>query len=171
LADNGETDKASEIIHKFVGDIKKADVPTIYTPNIVLNYLINRKIRQCKDENIDFNCFISGDIQGIEDVDMYILLENLIDNAIEACVQTDNPRIHLSIFFDAGSMLIEVGNSIKEDILKLNVDMNSTKSDKLNHGFGLKNVKDVVSKYHGSISYDIKIEGYLVCNVTIYAQN
>ena len=32
----------------------------------------------------------------------------------------------------------------------------TTKSDKKNHGFGIRNVKDTVNKYGGSIEYGIK---------------
>ena len=58
----------------------------------MLNYLLNRKINQCREAGIDMACYILGNIAGVDDMDLYILLENLCDNAIEA--KQDNVRSH-----------------------------------------------------------------------------
>ena len=41
-----------------------------------------------------------------------------------------------------GNRIKEIGNSIE-----------TTKADKENHGFGLKNIKSIVEKYKGEIKY------------------
>jgi sensor histidine kinase regulating citrate/malate metabolism len=61
---------------------------TIYTPNLILNYLLNEKIKVAKENNIRFNhdIFISEKVQLNTDF-FAIVVGNLIDNALQACLR------------------------------------------------------------------------------------
>ena len=72
-------------------------------------------------------CYVLGDITGVDDMDLYILLENLCDNAIEAAAQSNNPTIKLQISEDNGNLCIYIGNTTPGNVLKNNPDMNTTK--------------------------------------------
>lgn len=167
LVDNGDCKKASDFLHKFIETRNTTKENVIYSNNVILNYMLNRKIKQCEESGIDISCFINGIIDGVEDVDLYILLENLIDNGIEASVQTENAKMHLNIYADEHNIEIEIGNSTKEDILKINPDMKTTKKDKTKHGYGLQNVREVVQRYNGKMEYRIKMKNYIVCRITL----
>lgn len=167
LLDDGEYQKAKEFLNKFVSERDVLKKSIIYSDNLVLNYLLNRKIKQCEDGKIDITCFVNGVMDGIEDADLYILLENLLDNAMEASLQTEKRKMELSIYADDSHIDIEIGNSAKDDVLVINPDMHTTKKDKLSHGFGLQNVKDIVKRYNGLIEYQSKERGYVLCKVKL----
>lgn len=167
LIDDGKCDEASDFLHKFVETRYIGEENLLYTSNVILNYLLNRKINQCKEQGIDITCFVNGVIDKVEDVDLYILLENLIDNGMEASVQTQKAKMHLNIYADEQHIEVEIGNSVKENVLENNPDMNTTKKDKMLHGYGLKNVRDVVHRYNGKIEYGIKVKNYIICKILL----
>lgn len=155
--------KATQMLDKYSTGQKNINLAEIISNNIVLNYLLNRKINQCHDSGIDMGCYVLGDITGVDDMDLYILLENLCDNAIEAAAQSNNPTIKLQISEDNGNLCIYIGNTTPGNVLKNNPDMNTTKKDKGMHGFGIMNIRDIIDKYNGTINYEQQGDNYLMC--------
>ncbi len=155
--------KALEVLDKYSTGYKNINVTEIVSNNIVLNYLLNRKINECRDNGIDMGCYVLRNIEGIDDMDLYILLENLCDNAIEAARQCDNSTIRLQISEDNDRLYIDIGNTTMFNVLKSNPDMNTTKKDKGIHGFGIMNIRDIIDKYNGTINYEQHGDNYLMC--------
>lgn len=116
---------------------------------------------------LTWGCYVLGDITGIDDMDLYILLENLCDNAIEAAAQSNNPTIKLQISEDNGNLCIYIGNTTSDNVLKNNPHMNTTKKDKNMHGFGIMNIRDIIDKYNGTINYEQQGDNYLMCRCTL----
>ncbi len=112
--------KATEMLDKYSEGYKNNNLTEIVSDNIVLNYLLNRKINQCREVGIDMACYILGNIAGVDDMDLYILLENLCDNAIEAAGQCEKPSIKLQIAENNASMYIDIGNTTSGNVLKNN---------------------------------------------------
>lgn len=154
---------ALEVLDKYSTGYKNINVTEIVSNNIVLNYLLNRKINKCRDNGIDMGCYVLGNIEGIDDMDLYILLENLCDNAIEAARQCDNSTIRLQISENNDRLYIDIGNTTMFNVLKSNPDMNTTKKDKEIHGFGIMNIRDIIDKYNGTINYEQHGDNYLMC--------
>ena len=159
--------KATEMLDKYSTGQKNVNLAEIISNNIVLNYLLNRKINECRNNGIDMGCYVLGDITGVDDMDLYILLENLCDNAIEAAAQSNNPTIKLQISEDNGNLCIYIGNTTPGNVLKNNPDMNTTKKDKGMHGFGIMNIRDIIDKYNGTINYEQQGDNYLMCRCTL----
>lgn len=155
--------KALEVLDKYSTGYKNINVTEIVSNNIVLNYLLNRKINECRNNGIDMGCYVLGNIEGIDDMDLYILLENLCDNAIEAARQCNNSTIRLQISEDKDKLYIDIGNTTSGNVLKSNPDMNTTKKDKDLHGFGIMNIRDIIDKYNGTINYEGQGDNYLIC--------
>lgn len=153
------------VIYTFIAmaGIIIINVTEIVSNNIVLNYLLNRKINECRNNGIDMGCYVLGNIEGIDDMDLYILLENLCDNAIEAAGQCNNSTIRLQISEDKDKLYIDIGNTTSGNVLKSNPDMNTTKKDKDLHGFGIMNIRDIIDKYNGTINYEGQGDNYLIC--------
>ena len=159
--------KATEMLDKYSEGYKNNNLTEIVSDNIVLNYLLNRKINQCREVGIDMACYILGNIAGVDDMDLYILLENLCDNAIEAAGQCEKPSIKLQIAEDNASMYIDIGNTTSGNVLKNNPHMNTTKKDKNMHGFGIMNIRDIIDKYNGTINYEQQGDNYLMCRCAL----
>ena len=60
-----------------------------------------------------------------------------------------------------------IGNSVMNGIKEINTDTQTTKEDSRKHGYGLKNIKDVVDKYNGEISYEMRRPDYIMCRVEL----
>lgn len=168
---DGNSSKAKEILKRYEERYEKTNITEVICENVVINYLLHRKLNQCKMFNIPMSCFVMGNICGIDDLDMYILLENLCDNAIEAAIKSEKPEIDLQIASDIGNHCIdiELGNSIQENVLIKNPNMNTTKKDSNIHGFGLMNIREVVEKYNGTILYEQRGSTYVVCKVRLHS--
>ena len=167
LLEEKEYQKAEEFLKQYTEEKQIRNQTLIYCDNIILNYLLNRKVSQCEKSGISMKCFVCGEIEGIKDVDLYILLENLIDNAMEAAQRTLLKRVDINMYIDQEKITMEIGNSVQENVMKNNPDMRTTKNDSKIHGYGLQNVKDVVSAYQGTIRYEMKMDDYLLCFIQL----
>ena len=96
----------------------------------------------------------------VEDSDLCIILSNILKNSVEAIEKLSDrekngevteKRIFLEVFSNNDKVQIRLENSsCPYTSLELQ-HLNTTKTDTLNHGFGLQNVKQVIHKYHGTI--------------------
>lgn len=129
----------------------------------VINAIINTKFEFAKKSNIDIRCIISDEMRNISDIDIGILLGNLLDNAIEACMKnTGNSDILLKIWSDAGYYCIELSNTVEKEILLENPKLKTSKKDTRTHGLGLRSVSSVVKKYNGIINFEQKADRFYV---------
>ena len=99
---------------------------------------------------------------GIRVVDLYTMLGNALDNAIESTERLSDPErkvISLSIL-DQGNMLyIELENYF-DGVLDIRDGLPQTqKMNKLDHGYGIKSIRSIVQSYGGRL--DIHTEGQI----------
>lgn len=129
----------------------------------VINAIINSKFELAKKSNIDARCVIVDEMCNVSDTDIGILLGNLLDNSIEACMEnTGNSDILLKIWSDAGYYCIELSNTVEKDILLENPNLITSKKDTRIHGLGLKSVFSIVKKYNGIINFNQKSNRFYV---------
>ena len=141
----------------------------VYSKNEFVNYIINSKIESMDRYGIKFYCVTNNQIDGISEVELSIILGNLLDNAIEACINLRcDKTISLYIEQYNGYLIIKIENTIDfalasaENILNLE----SKKVNKKEHGIGIYSIKDVVNKYGGNIKFSIE-DNKFVCTIVI----
>lgn len=86
--------------------------------------------------------------------DIALILANALDNAIEATEKiSDNAQkvINLSILNRGNHLKIEVTNPISKPIDIRNNNIYSTKQNKDEHGFGLRNIQSLARKNNGEM--------------------
>ena len=103
---------------------------------------------------------ISTDIPGelpFDKVDVCSLYANALDNAMEACLKMDAEKRAVSIKSRArkGLFCLAVSNPLLGDD-RMHGFPSTTKEDKANHGFGLKGMEEIVSRYHGSMELNTR---------------
>jgi len=119
-----------------------------FTGNQVVNALLNAKVKLSREWNIRYD--ISANLPEhlhISERDFVILLGNLLDNCIEACSKVDDGEFHLKIFYNNGAIIIQSDNTTDGNVK----DMNTRKENKIEHGYGLKSMQAIVSKYQGNM--------------------
>lgn len=88
----------------------------------------------------------------VDSIDFAIIIGNLLDNAIEATLKTKSSKsktIEIFTEISIDHILISITNPVDEEI-DVN-QLNTTKPDQKNHGFGLLSVNKIVEKHSGSL--------------------
>lgn len=131
------------------------------TGNPVTDVILNRKSQICAQEQIA----MEGDMiypvsLAIEAFDIGILLNNALDNAIEACRRVAEERkrfIRFRSYVKGRMFFIVVENSCDETIMCVEYGrLRTTKPDDGTHGLGMNNMRSCVEKYYGTMQYEVK---------------
>lgn len=150
---SGDYDYAKSISEKMIGSKIKAFEDMITVSNPALNAFLNYKINMAMDGGINISSYIQDDFDAFEDYDIIMLLSNLLDNAIEAVENLDEPCINIVITTKANYLSVVISNTIRESVLSKNPTLKSTKQNAARHGLGTKSVKQICDKYDGMIDY------------------
>jgi len=132
----------------------------IDTNHPVITALINVKYQKATREKIHMKLDINlPENLSIESIDLSVVLGNLLDNAIEACLksESESPVIELKMYIKRNYLIIKAENS-KTDKVIFNKELKhkkyTTKEDKDNHGFGLNNIQRVIDQYKGILNLE-----------------
>ncbi len=110
------------------------------TWNFISDAILSDKQNSVKEKNItiEFDCTIPT---SINEADLYIILGNAIDNAIEACLALyGEKKIAIYSGFCHSYFILTISNPT-DKIENNNIFPFTTKSDKSEHGFGLLNIR------------------------------
>ena len=147
-----------EELEQYLNNLDK-DLTTvdtvIKTGNVMVDAILNSKISlaKSKDINVNAKAIVPKELKILE-IDLCVIIGNLLDNAIEACMKLDNPndrfiRVYVDIFKE--QLYISVQNSNGGKIKKIGKTYYTTKESN-SHGFGLIRVDNIVNKYNGYIN-------------------
>ena len=132
----------------------------VKTSNEAINVILTEKSIRCYKNNIALSVIANGDIMSfMNEVDIYSLFGNALDNAIEACLKIEdiNKRvISLAIENKINMISIVISNSFSGDIIFDEDGLPKTTKDKNGyHGFGTKSIKAIVDKYNGTLNIKV----------------
>ena len=128
----------------------------IKTGNAVLDTVLSEKMLYCQNHDIRMTAFSPNkelpDI--INAVDMYVMLGNATDNAIEAAEKISDKRkriIDITVTVSGAILCFSISNYCEEKLEFSNGLPVTSKEDKTNHGFGIGSIKAVAEKYNGTV--------------------
>ncbi len=99
-------------------------------------------------------CIADGDaVAFLDNVDLYILFGNALDNAIERlCLKAPDDRIiFLKIAQKAAGAIVSIENTCSSQLNFKNGLPQTIKAEKNSHGFGLRSIQSIVKKYQGNL--------------------
>lgn len=135
---------------------------SVKTGNVNIDALIQDKLIYCNSVGIEFTSLVDGDaFKDMTSSDVYFLLTNIIDNAIEATEAIEEKEhriISLTASRKHGLLMIEETNYYRGELV-FNSDgsIKTTKQEnKKYHGFGTKSIAYIVKKYNGTMDYETK---------------
>lgn len=104
------------------------------------------------------------------DREIISLFGNLLDNALEACEQIKGKERWIRIKIKKKNQLIyiEIANAIAKKPDQNGSGFISTKKENGLHGYGMRNIRDIVEKYEGIFQYEIRDESLMVI-ISVYA--
>jgi hypothetical protein len=127
----------------------------VHCENEVLNTILAEKCLYCQKHDIRLSCAVDGcKLEGISVVDLYALLGNIIDNAIESVSRLTQPEqrvISLTINGYNAFTSIQINNYYEGNLTLRDGLPVTTKRDAQNHGIGLKSVRYLAEKYGGTM--------------------
>lgn len=91
----------------------------------------------------------------ISDFALCTIFSNILNNSVEACrkLPQEERYIHLEIRNLDDKLVIELVNPVKEPVEIEKLGITTSKPDKENHGFGIENVKNMVERNYGEITF------------------
>jgi sensor histidine kinase regulating citrate/malate metabolism len=152
---HGDTKSALEYLNRL-GNNLKSEVPIIDTGNPAIDAIITEKLSVAKRKGISITQTV-GIQPGlrIDMMDLTIAVASCMDNAIEACSKVissgDSAYIELKFVEQRGALVFKLRNSSPLQVVSDKGLPETTKGDKANHGFGLRNVQRIVKKYGGQL--------------------
>lgn len=155
LMEMEEHQEAREYIEQVYGDIQKVG-RALKTAVPALNALLAAKLSDCETRSIQMRLDIRSSYEKlpVSDWEMCRVLGNLIDNAMDALKQTDNPWIEVETWedlHDYGFRVKNNGPKVPRQMLDRIFEQGfSTKSS--GRGMGLHIVKEILQQYQGGIS-------------------
>ena len=143
----------------------------INSGNNILDILLEKKCEECRNKKIEFKLnvdFSKGDFINL--VDLGTIFGNIIDNAIEACERTKDNKlkeIRLVVGEVKNFITVKISNPV-DMIKKEDGKLFSLKRNRREQGLGLICLQEVLDKYNGSYSYELKDDFF---NLTIIIPN
>lgn len=153
---NGNTEQAQTYIYTIVNEKLYSEASFSDTGNIAIDSIINYKLNEARNNDINIQANISVPNNLLLDAtDITAVVGNLIDNSIEACmlIEIEKRQIDVNICYEKGVLFIGIKNTFNGEFEE-NGKLITKKIDKLNHGYGLKNVEKTLEKYDGYMEAD-----------------
>jgi hypothetical protein len=153
--DSGKTDA-------LVGELKgmldaSAIADTVFnTGNMALDVVLTEKSRICLKNKISFSVMADGkQLNKLSEIDIYSLIGNALDNAIEATQRIKDEDARVISFYlrrENGVVSIHVENTFIADTKFVGGIPQTIKDDKRMHGFGVKSMINIAKKYNGNLT-------------------
>ena len=164
LADENDCDGIEHYIDNLYSEYEVKNIKK-YSNHKLVNAIINRYVKVFADSGITFNCDIRNiDFSFIDDNDLTSLLDNLLENALEASRDSEEKKVDLLIApTNVNYISISLNNtcsvapcSVAPNIK--NGKLITTKKKSAPHGYGIKSIKRIADKYDGDVSFDYETE-------------
>ena len=157
ILDQGNWEEAKSYLSELIA-LQSERILLVSTHNAAIDAILNQKGYIGQRQGIDMR-FRVNDLSGLTlpRVDVTIVLGNLIDNAMEACLRVpESDRwVSIQILYAQGILSISIINpSLPVQII--NGQIPTTKSEPLLHGYGLRNVKDILNKYEAEYTFSFE---------------
>ena len=142
-----------------------------YTQHEAINSILNYKLLPLRTDGVALEVDVQLPDQLTYPIfDLNVLLGNLLDNAIEATALVtpkENQKITLKMKERFGALQLQVGNRFNSNIVPKS---GTHKSDKINHGLGLKSVQEIVRRHHGKM-WIVPEKDWFEINIILYDSN
>ncbi len=152
LIKENSSDQALQYLNDWSEDFHTVDI-NAKTGNPVTDIVISEKRRQAEDAGIRFvDDFHYPEEGKVESIDVGVILNNALSNAIRAAEGQDNPFVEIKSWRSGDMFMVQVRNSFSGVLWISDEDglVRTSKPDFDKHGYGLKNMRRIAEKYFGT---------------------
>ena len=153
LLAQGRTEEAQRYIDQLHGQ-QNARLFVVNSGNPIVDAILNEKYQRAREEGIDIR-FQVNDLSriSISTDDLVVLLSNLLDNAIEACLRLPEGRAIVCSLVREEELLVSIRNTSPAVQID-NGRIETSKEPKAEHGFGLVAVRGILTRLEGEYAMD-----------------
>ena len=148
-----------EELDRYLGEIEESVEiyeAIVKTGNDVFDTILTEKSLYCKNHGIVVSCVADGSQLGfIDTIDLYAILGNAMDNAIEAVEkfeEKEKRQIDVMIYRQHNFLVMNIMNPMSEQLIYEDGLPLTRKADKFSHGFGLRSIRQILRKYEGYLN-------------------
>jgi len=151
--------KREKYLEKLQNSIENLEAK-IETGNAVLDTFLTQKNQYCVTNDINFTCIANGELLNhLQVTDIVSLLGNAMDNAIEHVEKYEDSKkrlITLKLLGRGKMVVLRVDNYLEDDIGFFEDLPETSKQDKIYHGYGLKSIRVIANRYGGHMNINIE---------------
>ena len=148
----GESESIDAYLDALETDLTGVDT-LIKSGNVMVDAILNSKLSLAKNRKIAINAkAIVPKSIAISEIDLCVIIGNLLDNAIEACLRLEDEDMRfIRVYMDLKreNLYLSITNASGGEVSKQDGRYVSGKGE--HHGFGLMRVDRIVDKYAGYI--------------------
>lgn len=163
LLENFQGQISQEQTDQIKQKVEKYDT-FVDTGNRVLDIVLAEKRAACARRGIELTAFADGGaLDFIEELDLYALVSNALNNAVDAVVELPEGErfIILTASAEGDMATIHVENPYTGDIA-MEGGLPKSRRDARYHGFGVKSMKRTVEKYGGTLAVTLNHGKFLL---------
>lgn len=167
---NNRIQEAADYIAEIREDFGLSSVSvTELSGNRMVDAIVSRYAELCREKNIILNTDIHPcNLSGINNSDLVALLDNMLENAVEAAEKSQKKTVEFSLIVrNSNYVVITLKNSCDIKPRVNNGRLITLKRDAERHGTGVLSIKRVVNKYKGHFDwgYDESLKEFSVSAV------
>lgn len=141
-------------MEKLEKSVQQYDV-YIHTGNAALDVLLTERRALCTGRGIELTTLVHGpDLAFMEELDLYTLFGNALDNAVEAVGRLPEGRqkfISLTASREGNMVSVHIENPFAGELTIVD-GLPRSGRDPRYHGFGMRSMERIVQKYGGTLS-------------------
>ena len=146
-----EYEEGEAHLEKKSREIGEQQKEQLWTGSGCIDFLVNKTRVQAGEKGIRFESEVNVLEIPVEEYDLFMILSNLLENAVEAAQQCEEGEryIRLQIFTVNRMFFLLEENSYEKEPEAKDGRFVTSKGDRSAHGWGLENVKETVKRYGG----------------------
>ena len=145
----GQLSELENYLQELTADLNTVDT-VVKTGNVTVDAILNSKLSLAKTKDIKTDVTATVPETDISDVELCVIIGNLLDNAMEACMKISDEslrfiRVYIGTFKE--QFYISVTNAMTGEPKRIGKIYKTDKSGE--HGFGLMRIDSIIKKYGG----------------------
>ena len=164
--------------YRWLVEVMRENMGTV-THGQLLELVLQKKIQEAEQKQIV--CDVQGKLTGnlrMDEMSLVSLMMNLLDNAIEACVQTEDRQIQVAIAENSVAQMLELklcnskSSSQKLHANEIGLGYQTTKTERDSHGYGTQIIQRIIYENGGTIRYvDAGDKMEITCSLCMEAKD
>lgn len=166
MADEQNICEIKQYIDQLLKQQDAVNKQITFSGNTALDAIVNSKTAAANRVGVQVHTIITTALAGVSPEDITIIIGNALDNAIRAAKDSEGKKVDLQIQPQGMYHSIMISNDIADSVLSRNPSLHTTNPVRHRHGFGIKNMRQVVEYNQGMMRF-YEQENRFICDILL----